>query len=170
MPDHYDLSLKRLIGLLKRLRETPDVLEQYDSIIRDQIMKGIVEYVDTSKVPQNVPVHYLPHHAVLRADKLTTKLRVVYDGSARTSSHSLNDCLYIGPKSGQNIMEILIRFRSYKIALAADIEKAFLMISVSKADRDVLRFLWVKDISKFLAEIVTLRFTRIAFGVSSSPF
>ena len=51
LPDHYDLSLKRLIGLLKRLRETPDVLKQYDSIIQDQIMKAIVEYVDTSKVP-----------------------------------------------------------------------------------------------------------------------
>ena len=82
----------------------------------------------------------------------------------------MNDCLYIGPKSGQNIMEILLRFRFYKIALAADIEMAFLMISVSKADRDVLRFLWVKDINKFPAEIVTLRFTCVVFGVSSSPF
>ena len=44
------------------------------------------------------------------------------------------------------------------------------MISVSEADRDVLRFLWVKDISKFPAEIVTLRFTRVVFRVSSSPF
>lgn len=108
LPDHYDLSLKRLIGLLKRLREAPDVLQQYDSIIQDQIKKGIVEYVDTREVLQNVLVHYLPHHAVLREDKLTTKLRIVYDASARTSGHSLNDCLYVGPTSGQNIMDILI--------------------------------------------------------------
>ena len=116
------------------------------------------------------PVHYLPHHAVLREDKSTTKLRILYDVSARTSGQSLNECLYVGPKSGHNIMDILMRFRSHKIALAADIEKAFLMISVSKTDRDVLHFLWVKDINTTPAEIVTLRFTRVVFGVSSSPF
>lgn len=44
------------------------------------------------------------------------------------------------------------------------------MISVSKTDRDVLRFLWVKDINTTPAEIVTLRFTHVVFGVSSSPF
>ena len=126
--------------------------------------------MDTKETLHDSPVHYLPHHAVLREDKLTTKLRIIYDASARTSGQSLNECLYVGPKSGQNIMDILMRFRSHKIALAADIEKAFLMISVSKTDRDVLRFLWVKDINTTPAEIVTLRFTRVVFGVSSSPF
>ena len=167
LPDHYDLSLKRLVGLLKRLRETPEVLSRYDAIIQDQ---EIVEYVDSKEVPQDVPVHYLPHHAVLREDKSTTKLRIVYDASARTSGRSLNDCLYVGPKSGQNIMDILIRFRSYKTALAADIEKAFLMISVSQVDRNALRFLWVKDVNETPAGIITLRFTRVVFGVASSPF
>lgn len=61
--------------------------------------------------------------------------------------NSLNDCLYAGPKFGQSIMDILLRFRAYKTALAADIEKAFLMISVAPQDRDVLHFLWVDDIA-----------------------
>lgn len=114
--------------------------------------------------------HYLPHHAVIRRDKETTKVRVVYDASARSSGHSLNDCLYMGPKFNQRILEILLRFRSYPVAFIADIEKVFLMISVNPKDRDVLRFLWVKDPFSSEPEIVAMRFTRVMFGVSASPF
>ena len=42
LSDQYDLSLKRLVALLKRVRETPEVLCRYDAIIQDQIKKGIM--------------------------------------------------------------------------------------------------------------------------------
>jgi len=77
-----------------------------------------------------------------------TKLGIVYDASAKSGGSSLNDCLYAGPKFGQSIMDILLRFRMHRIALAADIEKAFLMVSVATHEKDVLRFLWVDDIKK----------------------
>ncbi len=115
-------------------------------------------------------VHYVPHHAVVREDKTTTKLRIVYDASARSNGPSLNDCLYTGPKFGQSILDIIIRFRTHQVALAADIEKAFLMISISERDRDALRFLWIDDIDKEHPETVVMRFARVVFGVSSSPF
>ena len=51
-----------------------------------------------------------------------------------------------------------------------DIEKAFLMVSVDEEDRDVLRFLWLDDIEKKLPKLVVMRFTRVVFGVLSSPF
>ena len=54
--------------------------------------------------------------------------------------------------------------------MVADIEKAFLMISVTTKDRDVLGFLWFDDVVKENPDIVKLRFTRIVFGVCSSPF
>ena len=169
LPDNYDLSLKRLVGLLKRLRQNPEILHQYDTVIREQIQRGIVESVGTQISTHNL-VHYLPHHAVLREDKATTKLRIVYDASSRTWGSSLNDCLYTGPKSSQKIMDILLRFRTHRIAMATDIEKAFLMVSVRKEDRDVLRFLWVKDLKSDVPGVTVLRFTRVVFGVSSSPF
>ena len=112
----------------------------------------------------------MPHHAVIRTDKTTTKLRVVYDASAKPIGPSLNDCLHKGPKFNQLILDLLLRFRSHRIALTADIEKAFLMISVNDSDRDVLRFLWVDDITKADPEVRAFRFTRVVFGVSSSPF
>ena len=114
--------------------------------------------------------HYLPHHAVVHQDKETTKVRVVYDTSARSNGPSLNDCLYIGPKFNQKILEILLRFRSYPIAWTADIENASLMISMAPRDRDVLRFLWINDTESHDSEVVCLRFARVVFGVSSSPF
>ena len=107
---------------------------------------------------------------MIRRDKETTKLHVVYDASARYGGPSLNDCLHTGPKFNQNVFDILLRFRTYQIALTADIKKAFLMISIDKRDRDALRFLWFDDIQKKQPQIVTLRFARVVFGVSSSPF
>ena len=58
----------------------------------------------------------------------------------------------------------------HRVALTGDIEKAFLMISVTPQDRDILRFLWVDDVLKDIPNIQTYRFTRVVFGVSSSPF
>ena len=115
-------------------------------------------------------VHYLPHHGVICTDKATTKLRVVYDASSKVSGPSLNECLYKGPKFHQLILDLLIRFRSYRVALMADVEKAFLMIAVDERDRDVLRFVWVDDVTKEEPELRMYRFTRVVFGVSSSPF
>lgn len=169
LSNNYLLSLKRFKGLLKRLRHDPKMMKEYDMVIKEQLARGIIEPVDPDKETSN-QVHYLPHHGVLRHDKSTTKLRVVYDASSKSHGPSLNDCLYKGPKFQQLIFDLLIRFRSYPIALTADIEKAFLMIMMDEKDRDALRFIWVEDIDKEDPELCIYRFTRVVFGISSSPF
>ncbi len=169
LPDNYSLSVKRMQGLLRRLRQDPEILKEYDRIINEQLEKGIVEIVPDSE-PQPAQSHYLPHHAVVRRDRTTTKLRVVYDASAKSNEPSLNNCLYKGPKFNQLVLDLLLRFRSYRIALSSDIEKAFLMISVSDKERDFLRFLWVDEIYAKDPKLQTCHFTRVVFGVSSSPF
>ena len=70
----------------------------------------------------------------------------------------------------RTLFDVLLRFRVNQVALTSDIEKAFLMVGMAEEDRDVLRFLWVDAIDKPSPEIVVLRFTRVVFGVSSSPF
>ena len=67
-------------------------------------------------------------------------------------------------------MDILLRFRTYPVALIANIEKAFLMVSILEEDRDALRFLWVDNVNSDQPRIRVLRFTRVVFGVTSSPF
>ena len=69
----------------------------------------------------------------------------------------------------QLILDLLLRFRLYRIALTADVENAFVMIAVDDKDRDVLWFFWVDDIDKEDPKLQTYRFTRVVFGVSSSP-
>ena len=148
LPDNYHLSKKCLLSLLHRLKQNPSVLQEYDATIRDQLSRGIVEVVDSEEDQSANVTHYIPHHA---QDKETTKLCIVYDAAARGEGPSLNDCLCTGPKFGQNIMDIVLRFRVHNVALAADIEKAFLMISVSKSDRDVLDFFgWMMSLRKNL--------------------
>ena len=117
-------------------------------------------------------VHYIPHLAVIRKEASTTKLRVVYDASAKSGkeSASLNDCLHKGPSLTPLLFDILLRFREKRVALIGDILKAFLNIEVDKEDRDFLRFLWLDGVSDPSSEIVVYRFCRVVFGLNASPF
>jgi hypothetical protein len=171
LPTNYDLCLKRLNGVLRKLKNDPHLLNEYERIISDQLKKGIVEPVIETTPVEGKLIHYLPHHGVVRQDKATSKLRIVYDASAKVQGHpSLNDCLHTGPNFGQSIFDILLRFRVHQVILTGDIEKAFLMIAIEERDRDVLRFLWVDDAKKESPKIKLLRFARVVFGVSCSPF
>lgn len=170
LPDHFDLCRRRLHSLLKRLRQTPQLLREYHTIIQEQLDKGIVEAVAHPTQIISHQIHYSPHHGVVRQDKKTSKLRMVYDASAKSTGPSLNECLYTGPKFGQSIFDILLRFRLHHVGLIGDIEKAFLMVSVKERDRDALRFLWITNPDDEDPEITKLRFTRVVFGVKSSPF
>ena len=53
--------------------------------------------------------------------------------------------------------------------MVAHIEKAFLMIGINEEDRDMLRFLWLKDAKDPHSEILKLRFRQLVFGLRRSP-
>ena len=144
---------------------SPKVLKQYDVVIREHLQSGVVEIV-----PQDV--HYLPHRTVVRLDRDTTKVRVVYDVSSKVFGPSLNDCFHIGPSLNPLLFDILLRFRVglHEVALTADIEKAFLNTEIDPKHRNFVRFLWVEDLNKENLEVMELRLARVVFGVNSSPF
>ena len=81
IPTNYSVSLSRLKSQLRRLKATPETLEGYDNIIKEQLDNGIIEEV--SELETSTKTSYLPHQAVIRQDAETTKLRVVYDASAK---------------------------------------------------------------------------------------
>ena len=173
--DNYEQALRRLHSLLRRFQKDTHFFKEYNSVMKDQLEKGILEYVP-DEPPDVGECYYIPHHAVLREDHSTTKLRVVYDASSKIVGPSLNNCLHEGPSLLPELIKVLLSFRSHKIGLVADVEKAFLNVEIDETDRDYLRCLWVDNLdpSSFASEeslkIILLRFTRVVFGVTSSPF
>ena len=86
---------------------------------------------------------YLPHHFVTKADSTTTKLRVVFDASVKTSlNSSLKSNLMVGPKLQSHLFDILLRLRFHKFVLIADIAKMYRQVALHKPDRDFHRVFW----------------------------
>ena len=67
---------------LKRLRNSPEILAQYRAVMEDQLNNGVIEPMDTEQAVEPGTVHYLPHREVVRMDRKTTKLSVVFDASS----------------------------------------------------------------------------------------
>jgi len=173
LPENRELSLRRLRSSVARMKQKPELLQKYQSVIDDQLQKGVIEKVERNA--RDGRVHYIPHHAVITKHKSTTMLRVAYDASAKTKPDnlSLNECLFRGPVLLHDLCGMIIRFRMFPIAIVADIEKAFLQIGLHEDQRDVTRFLWIKtpnNPSVSPDNVQENRFARVAFGVISSPF
>lgn len=165
---NYDPAENRFSQLVRTLQHNPTMYDRYD-VIQEYLAEGILKMVH-SKSSDN-PIYYLPHHAIVREQRTTTKLRAVFDASSHAKdSLSLNEGLLTGPNLNPDLLSILVKFRQHWIAIMADISKAFLQISRNAIDRDVLRFLWTMKTPMSVNDICILRMTRVPFGVSSSPF
>lgn len=112
---------ERLENLTKKLKRESDLLAQYDQITQDQLETGIVERVTSEPVGREF---YIPHKPVIRESAESTKLRIVFDASAKANekSPSLNDCLEKGPALQNLLWDILVRNHLKPIALAGDLK------------------------------------------------
>ena len=86
--------------MLNRLKDKPDLLTKFHEIMQDQLRNDIIEPLPNEvenerKEGVNI-IHYLQHQPVVRDDKTTTKLRIMYDGSAHSADEdlSINDYEY----------------------------------------------------------------------------
>ena len=80
LPDNYNLSLNRLKWLIKRRKADPELFQEYNSVMKNQCQRGILEDVDFSQSTTVGRVHYLPHHPVVKKDKSTSRVRIVRVG------------------------------------------------------------------------------------------
>ena len=101
--DNKELALGRMRGSTKRL-EKIGKLEEYHQIVKDQLIELV------PKSPMEEAVHYIPHQPAIKKSAESTKLRIVYDCSARASKDapSLNDCLEVGPPLQPQLFDILL--------------------------------------------------------------
>ena len=166
--DNFMLSKHRLHSLKNKLDRDPDLKGEYHEILQDYIKKGIIEKVNDEGIPRKT--HYLPHRTAVRHDEETSKVRIVFDDSAKVDQYtSLNKALYSGLSLLCMIFDILLRFRLHKYILLSDIKRALLNVAVGVEDSDFLRFLWFEDPFANDEKVTAFRFLRVVFGLICSP-
>ncbi|GFQ94157.1 transposable element Tcb2 transposase [Trichonephila clavata] len=162
---NFRIAQRRFDDLIRKFEKDSALSKNYKEIVLEQQTNGVVEQCSNKLIENG---YFMLHRPVLRDDKLTTKVRMVYDASSNEKHlNSLNNCLHSGPNLNPNILDMIVNFRTFNIAFCADLEKRFLQIGIKEEDRDYLKFLWFsneKDNFKIL------RFTRAPFGVTCSPF
>ena len=164
--NNLGIATKRLQSLHRRLDLDPKLHNEYYGVLLDYYHQGIVELVPEEEIHQQSGVFYMPHRPVVRESSSSSKIRPVFDCSSKSyNGKSLNDLLCTGPSLNPDLVAVMLRFRRWPIPLSGDVIKAFLQIHVNPKDRNCHRFLIkINDI------IYHLRFTRVPFGNTSSPF
>ena len=166
MTNNYEIAWNRLDNTERRLIKQPELDERYCEVIEQYIKKGYLEYADV-KNDSNYCWH-LPHFPVVRPDKSTTKVRIVFDGAARYDGKSMNDVTQPDPKLQQDLVDVLLRFRRYPVALVYDIAEMYLRTGVHPQDRPYQRMLWRSLNQSEKPKI--LQFTCVVIGINSSSF
>ncbi len=142
-------------------------LDAFQTAVREYIDLGHAHRIPHHQLQPSTPHFYLPVHGVFKEASTTTKVRAVFDASARSSSgHSLNDTLIPGPNLYPPLQDILLRFRRFPIGMSADISKMFREILLNPEEKDFHRFL-MRDQD---GRITDCRMDRLTFGVKCSPF
>lgn len=162
----FEIALKRLYSLEKKLSRNPDLKTKYDDFMTEYERLGHM-----TKIP--MPSHdeleyYFPHHAVIKDSSTSTKLRVVFDGSAKTTTGiSINDAQYTGVEIQNDLFSIVLRFRHHTFVLSADIVKMYRQIYVTPSQRPLQRVLYRKN---FLDPVGAYELNTLTQGTGSGSF
>ncbi|XP_062712285.1 uncharacterized protein LOC115269273 [Aedes albopictus] len=162
-------AIKRMRAMENRFERDPVFHRQYFDFVDEYLALGHMEEVPANDLSMAADkCFYLPHHAVMKADSSTTKLRVVFDASSSSESGiSLNDRLLAGPNINQDLFDVHLRFRSNEIAFAADAEKMFRQVWVHPQDRDFQRVVWRSDPGE---PIKHFRLCTVTYGTKPAPY
>jgi len=133
LSDTLKLATTRFLSVERRLMIDESLQKEYTSMEEYLHLGHMEEVIDENQIPKRSA--YLPHHAVIMESSLTTKVRVVFDASAKSSTDvTLNDILMCGPNVQEDVFSILARFRKHQYMLTSDIEKMFIHVAVAKTD------------------------------------
>ena len=165
LENNYSMAINRLNNTEKRLMKDKELGEVYSKTIDDYLKKGYIEEVEDNNKKEG---WYLPHFPVLRPEKATTKVRVVFDGAAKFKGTSLNDAIHQGPKLQQDLLKVLTWFRRFPVAVVCDIAEMYLQVGIHPEDRKYQRFLWRNLDAESIPKV--FQFARMVFGMNSSPF
>lgn len=155
--DSKATATKRFLNLEQKLHKNPQLKAEYHRFMDEYLTLG---HMSKSDNQNDTTGFFLPHHGVIKKSSSTTRLRVVFDGSAKTASgYSLNDILMVGPTIQNDLFSIILRFRKHNFVLSADITKMYRQVCVNSEHRFLQKILWRfnpnEDISVFNLNTVT---------------
>ncbi|GFS47235.1 integrase catalytic domain-containing protein [Nephila pilipes] len=170
LDNNYEIAHERFSKLCHKFKNDQSLYTEYKNVVDSYVEQNIVERVPNSTVVGGAEF-YLPHRAVIRHDRVSSKLRIVFDASShKRGKFSLNDSLHIGPNLYPDLFELLLSFRKHPIAFTVDIKQAFLKVELDDSDKNVTKFFWTSIPESFSESLEVLRFNRVLFRINSSPF
>ncbi|XP_062558150.1 uncharacterized protein LOC134223028 [Armigeres subalbatus] len=160
-------ALHRFRMLENRLSRDAKIAQQYRDFMTEYLQLG--HMVPLSSLGEEIhPKYYLPHHPVVKESSTTTKLRVVFDASSKTSTGiSLNDTLLVGPIVQDDLRSIVMRSRTQEIILVADAEKMYRQVRHAFDDYAYLCIYWRQSPDQ---PIETFVLQTVTYGTASAPF
>ena len=129
----------------RKLIKDKTLLDAYNLEIRKAMDRGaIVKLSEEEMRSYSGPVSYVAHHGVHKPDSTTTPLRVVTNTSLKNANAGLspNECMQEGPNALASLLEVLIGFRMYEVALVYDMTKAYQSIATGELEKHVRRIVW----------------------------
>lgn len=158
--------IARFVQLEKKFARDNDLKQEYVRVMKEYLDLGHMRLV--TKESPKTKKYYIPHHAVLKPESLTTKMRVVFDASSKTTTgRSLNDTMYVGAKQQHDLLDILINWRKHRIVFKADVAKMYRQIELSVEDQRYHTIVWRDDQTKPMQEY---QMTTVTFGTAAAPF
>ncbi|XP_055612618.1 uncharacterized protein LOC129759241, partial [Uranotaenia lowii] len=165
--DSEKIAWRRFHILEKKLEREPQLKADYHKFMSEYLELGHMRLVSTDE-KTNSHVCFLPHHPVIKESSSTTKLRVVFDASAKTSTgSSLNEALLVGPVVQDDLLSIIMRFRTYPVAVVADIEKMYRQIWLHPDDTPCQRIFWRFDQN---GPLRTYELQTVTYGLGPSSY
>ncbi|XP_071946012.1 uncharacterized protein [Antedon mediterranea] len=143
LPNNRSQAEKKLYSMERRLLKNPEHAKAYKNQIKEMVdMKFARKLSDKELSSYGGPVHYISHHGVLRPDKKSTPLRIVFNSSAMYQGHCLNEYWMKGPDMLNDLFGVILRFRENETAIIGDISKMYHRVLIPIRDQHVHRFLW----------------------------
>ena len=162
------LVIRRFTALKRSLR-VKSQFKDFAIAMREYFEMGHTEPVPASELKRSCnEVYYLPMHVVRKECSTRSKVHIVFNASAKSSSGtSLNDQLLVRPTVYSPLVDVLLRFRRHKLALTTDVSRMYRAVLLPESQHDLHRFVWREDPERPLLEY---QMTRLTFGVSASSF
>ncbi|XP_072931759.1 uncharacterized protein [Epargyreus clarus] len=160
-----NMAKAQFINLEKKFHKQKEFSNAYKGFISEYIA---LQHMVPAKNNSTSPACFLPHHGVQRVDSLSTKLRVVFNASAKTSSgYSLNDMMLKGPNLQKDLQCLIVKWRIYPYAFISDIEKMYRQILVHEEDQPYQQIVWRELPEQPIQEY---QLTTVTYGTTAAPF